>query len=71
MSKTIESYAFSGCYKISTVYSYATTPPSLGTTDPFEKGYASSNTLFVPNGCTAAYKSNGYSTYFGTIKELS
>jgi hypothetical protein len=66
-------HAFSGCTSLQTVNCYGTTPATLEETYETEEGQfyniSSTAVLNLRPGCTAAYKSAGWNSYFKTVSE--
>ena len=48
-------------------YCYATTPPTLKS-QSFHNG--AGGKLYVPKGCSEAYKSSDWAKFFGTIEDM-
>jgi hypothetical protein len=64
--------SFRGCTSLAQVYCQGTIPPTInlssGNSSFSESG--SSRTLYVPKGCSSAYQSSGWASFFGSIQEM-
>ena len=68
--KTINSYAFSECSNLTSMYVYATTPPSAAYYS-FDTNYISKARLRVPSESIEQYKNSSYWKSFGEILPLN
>lgn len=63
-------YAFRNCTELETIYSYNTTPPSMGTS-AFYDSYPEFITLHVPEGCKEKYAAaEGWNKFLTIIDDL-
>ena len=65
---SIDDEAFYGCSSLTSVYNYSTTPQSI-TSDAFTN--RRNATLYVPAGCSSAYRAADYWKDFLTVSEIS
>lgn len=65
----IGDFAFGLCTQIANIYCYATTPPATNKKDQFCSPIYSKATLYVPVGCTAAYRATAPWSNFANIVE--
>ena len=65
---TIDHYAFRNCNSLTKMYCYAIKPPTTNGIS-FPK-YEDKAILYVPSGCSSAYKSSNWGSYFRTIVEM-
>lgn len=69
---SIGNQSFLYCAPLTQVYCYATTPPTINVSSTNSTFYGSgaSRTLYVPAGCSSAYQSSNWASFFGTIEEM-
>lgn len=65
---SVGTHSFENCTSLTQVYCEGTRPPALNTTS-FDDS-KDEKTLFVPKGKITAYKTFGWDSFFGTIKEV-
>ena len=65
---SVGAHSFANCTSLTQVHCEGTSPPALDTTS--FNGSKDEKTLFVPKGKTTAYKTFGWDSFFGTIKEM-
>ena len=66
---SIDSKAFSGCGRLTSVTSFMVTPPILSA-DIFPSTFKTTGTLYIPAGMRSIYVEKGWSLYFANIVEM-
>ena len=68
--KTIGKNAFNWCPNLTSIYCYATTPPTLSSSNDSFQYYGNATVVYVPMRCIPAYKASKWSNHFSTFAEM-